>query len=288
MAAHFLFLNNNVFYCDDEDLKMEKKRLDGLTENDYIHADELSMRLGNTYDAIQQGLDKVGDVSVALMRRMTLGRYVEVDEITAPELTKIVKDVCRILDCSTIPAIYLCHQAVQTYFCAGSEKKIIVISDYMVENLDEDMLYFIIGNIISMFKCGHVGIITAYAILPERPITAPLMLAINQYLRAADLTSDRGGLLACQSISTALKYILWEAGTPMNDIRFLDEEETIALAKAYVTAKEEVALDAVTGIATQVKEYMMDSMPHAHRIKELLAWYENGYHDVISSKGGAD
>lgn len=267
---------------------MEKKRLIGLTEKDYIHAEEVSMRAGNVYDTIRQGLDKLGDLSVALMRRIILGRYVEVDEKTAPELTRIVKDVCAILDYPTIPAIYLCHQAVQTYFCAGTEKMIIVISDYMVENLDEDMLYFIIGNIISMFKCGHVGMITAYSILPERPITAPLMLAINKYLRAADLTSDRGGLLACQSISTTLKYIMWEAGIPMRDIRFLDEEETIALAKAYVTAKDEVALDVVTGITTQVKEYTMDSTPHPDRIKEILAWYENGYHDVIRSKGGAD
>lgn len=264
---------------------MKKKRLVGLTEKDYIHAEESSMRAGNTYDIVRKGLDKVGDISVSLMKRMTLGRYVEVDEKTAPDLMNVVKNVCEILDYPIVPTVYLCHQAVQTYFCAGKEKMILIISDYMVDNLDRDMLYFTIGNMVSMFKSGHVGIVTADAILPERIGTAPLLLAINKYLRVADLTSDRGGLLACQSISAALKYIMWEAGTPLKDVRFLDEAETITLAKAYVNAKERVALDSITSITTEVKEMLMDSMPHSYRVKELLAWYKTGYQDLINEKG---
>ena len=265
---------------------MEKKKFIGLSENDYIHPDEAKMRLGNTYNVIKKGLDKVGDISVTLMRRMILGRYVEVDEKTAPELTRIVRDVCEILAYPIVPKIYLCHQAVQTYFCAGSEKMVIVISDYMVENLSSDLLYFAIGNIVSMFKSGHVGLVTASGILPERVATVPLTLAINQYLKAADMTSDRGGLLACQSIGTALKYIMWEAGLPLNELQFLDEAETVALAKAYVRSKEMVDLDSVTVLTTQVKEFTMDSKPHAYRVKELLAWYKTGYQDLIKRNGG--
>ena len=269
------------------DIMVRKKFID-LTENDYIHPDESAMRIDGVYETIQKGLDMFGDISVSLMRRMTLGRYVKVDEKTAPDLIRAVKEVCDILDYPIIPSVYLCHQAIQTYFCAGKEKMIIVLSDYMVENLDEDMLFFTLGNIISMFKSGHVGLATAYAIVPKRTVTAPFLLAIYQYMRVADLTSDRCGLLASQSISATLKHIMWEAGIPLNELRFLDEEETISLAKAYIEAKENVALDALSALTTEANEFLMDSMPHPNRIKAILEWYDTGYKELMRSKGGAE
>lgn len=263
-----------------------KKILHGLSQAEYIHNDELTMRHGTESNIISIGLDKINDISVALMRKMTLGRYIEVNKKSAPELTKLVKHICDILDYPNIPKIYICHQAAQTIFCAGTGDMVIVISDYILENFDTDMLYFTIGNTISMFKSGHVSMVTAYAIMPETLITIPVSLGIRKYLRAADMTSDRGGLLACQNISAALKCILWEAGIPLNEMRFLDEDETIKLAYAYIDGIENISLDSVTSLATHIKEYTMDFKPHPYRIKQLLKWYEGDYQDLIRTRGG--
>lgn len=265
---------------------MKRKILKGLRGEEYIHGDELAMQSESLNAIIRAGLDKVNDISVALMRRMTLGRYIEVNETTAPMLVSIVKEVCVILDYPHIPRIYICHQAAQTIFCAGTDRMIIVISDYIVDHFDVDMLYFIIGNTISMFKSGHVGMVTAYAILPSMIITVPIELGIKKYLRAADMTSDRGGLLACQNISAALKCMLWEAGIPLNEIRFLDEKEMIQLAKAYTNDVENVTVDCVTGLAASIQEYTMAFMPHSYRVKELIRWYETGYRDIMQRRGG--
>lgn len=266
---------------------MIRKKLQGLIVADYIHADELEMKNRNSNDIIQAGLDKLNDISVALMKRITLGRYIEVNEKNAPDIVRIVKDVCDILDYPAVPKIYICHQAAQTIFSAGTDSMIVVISDYIIDNFDANMLYFTIGNTISMFKSGHVSMVTAYAIMPGSLITVPVELSIKKYLRAADMTSDRGGLLACQDISAALKCMLWEAGIPLNEIRPLDEEETIHLAKAYLKSVENVSLDCVTGLATQIKGNTMDFMPHPYRINELMKWYETEYQVLIEKRGGA-
>lgn len=271
----------------ESDKIMEKKRLSGLQELEYIHEDELAMRHENSLDILHAGLDKINDMSVALMKQMILGRYVAVTEKSAPGLVDVVKDVCAILDYHYIPKIYICHQAAQTIFCAGTDYRIIVISDYIIENLDADMLYFMIGNTISMFKSGHVRMVTAYAIMPGTLLTMPVELGIKKYLRAADMTSDRGGLLACQNISAALKCMLWEAGIPLREIRTLDENETVQLVNAYLDSVENISLDYVTGLAAKVKEYNMDTMPHPYRIKQLLEWYKTGYQAVMKRRGGA-
>ena len=271
----------------ESDKIMEKKRLSGLQELEYIHEDELAMRHENSLDILHAGLDKINDMSVALMKQMILGRYVAVTEKSAPGLVDMVKDVCAILDYHYIPKIYICHQAAQTIFCAGTDYRIIVISDYIIENLDADMLYFMIGNTISMFKSGHVRMVTAYAIMPGTLLTMPVELGIKKYLRVADMTSDRGGLLACQNISAALKCMLWEAGIPLREIRTLDENETVQLVNAYLDSVENISLDYVTGLAAKVKEYNMDTMPHPYRIKQLLEWYKTGYQAVMKRRGGA-
>ena len=265
---------------------MEKAKLVGLLEEDYIHPDEVQMRYGNQNTVVQSGLDKLNDLSVALMRRMTLGRYIHVTEDTAPELIGIVNDVCSILDYPAVPKVYICHQAAQTIFCAGTDHMIVVISDYIVDNFDGDMLYFVIGNTISMFKSGHVGMVTAYSMMPGKLLSLPVELAIKRYLRAADMTSDRAGLLACQNIVAAMKCILWEAGMPLSEIRMLNEPETMQLCEAYIDGVENISLDSVTELATSLKEYDMDSMPHPYRIKELLAWYRTDYPEVMQKWGG--
>ncbi len=53
---------------------MEKIKLTGLQEDDYIHPDEVKMRFSAQVSMIQAGLDKLNDISVALMRRILLGR----------------------------------------------------------------------------------------------------------------------------------------------------------------------------------------------------------------------
>lgn len=262
---------------------MKKQILHGLSKEEYIHDDECSMSK-DYLKKIEIGLDRINDLSVALMRKVTLGSYVEVTENTAPDLFEILIDVCNILCFSPIPKVYICHEPSQANMCAGTGDMVIILSDFILDSFDTDMLYFTIGNIISMFKSGHVKMVTAYSIIPKAIVTAPIEMLIKKYLRAADMTSDRGGLLACQNIAAAIKCILWEAGVSLHEIRFLSEEETLSLAKDYIQSVALFSIDSLENLATNVTEYSMDFKPHTYRIQELLDWYSTGYLRILEKR----
>ena len=83
------------------------------------------------------------------------------------------------------------------------------MSDYVLRNFDEDMLYYSFGNAVAMIMAGHVKITTVAAYMGSSLWTAVPQMKFKQYLHMADSTSDRGGLLACQSMAAAADAICW-------------------------------------------------------------------------------
>ena len=59
------------------------------------------------------------------------------------------------------------------------------------------MLYYLFGNAMTMIKAGHVEITTLTSYMTDNIWLAAPQLAVKSYLHKADVTSDRGGLLAC-------------------------------------------------------------------------------------------
>ncbi|MBR5565275.1 MAG: hypothetical protein IKW08_03815 [Roseburia sp.] len=255
--------------------------LHGLSVEQYMHPQEKQMKLAKEYSMINEGLNILNDLNVSLVRRITLGRHMEATSKTAPELMQILEDVCRILDYQEVPRVYICHQAAQTLCCAGADKMQITISDYIIEHFDRDMLYYAFGNLISMFKAGHVKLVTVCSMLFTTPQTIALELPILAYLRAADLSSDRGGLLACQNFSAVAKVILWNAGIPLEEMKDKSEEDMIALSEDFIRAVDWISSDWLTSYATEWKKWNKESMPMAYKLKELLTWYREGYPELL-------
>lgn len=257
-----------------------RKYLTGISSNDYIHPTEKKIRI-NSSENISKGLDALNDLSVSLVRRITLGKHIHVTDETAPVLYNIVKDVCEVLDYAPVPQVYICHQAAQTMFCAGTDQNQITLSDYILEQYDYDMLYFAIGNLISMFKSGHVKLVTVCSMMPPTPVGKAFELLLNTYLRAADLSSDRGGLLACQSFPAAARCILWDAGIPISDTQKMNEDEIIKISEAYINATDTYSPGWLEHIAMGWENLNMTSTPYAYRLKELLTWYRSGYTELL-------
>lgn len=259
-----------------------RKRLLGLSAKDYMHPEENAMRLSGDFKLVSKGLDALNDLNVSVLQRITLGRHIEITECTAPEIKHILDDVCSILDYGNVPRLFVCHQAAQTMFCAGTDKMQITISDYIIDHFDDDMLYFAFGNLVSMFKAGHVKLATVCSMMAGTPETLALELALNAYLRVADLSSDRGGLLACQNFSAAAKVILWSAGIPIEEMTSKSEDEIIALSEAYIDAVECTSPEWLTMGVGAWKKMNMQSMPEAYQLKTLLEWYRDGYSALLS------
>ena len=263
---------------------MVKERivLNGLKSDDYLSPEERKMLISGDMALVAKGLDMLNDVCVSLVQRLTLGKHIEITRQTAPELYHIIEDVCTILDYSPVPKVYVCHQPAQELFCAGTDHNQITFSDYLLEKFDEDMLYFAFGELIAMFKGGHTRLSTVCYLIPPTPEALPVKLPLLAYLRAADLSSDRGGLLACQSFAAAARCILWDAGIPMSEMRDKSEEEMIQLAQDYIASVKAVSPELLGELATSWKKWNMESMPHVYRLRQLLAWYQDGYHELVA------
>lgn len=262
--------------------------LKGLRLEDYIHPREKKYRQSREEDAglVGKGLDALNDLSVSIVRRITQGQYVEITRETAPRVMGILDDVCTILDHPTPPRVYVCRQMSQDIAVGGTDSAQILVPDCILDQFDEGMLYYVFGNAVSMFKAGHVRLATVCSVLGDSPLMMPFRLPLQAYLRAADLTSDRGGLLACQDIGAAMRYMLWEAGLPLRETRELDAPALTALAEAYLSEMERVGADWVTHLSSEWMKLNWATTAPIYRLRELCDWYRTDYEAILGRRGG--
>lgn len=253
---------------------MKKVILSNLRVSDYIHPMEKNIHIDEG-TLISNGIDFLSDLNLAIVKRITLGCNVEATNENFPRLVHILEDVCKILGCSQVPRVYITHAASQSFYIIGSQKAQIVLSDYIADSFTDDMLYFSFGNLISMLLAGHIRLATICSMMVVTPQTDLLKLPLQALMRAADLTSDRGGLLASQDFGAAARCILWEAGLSISDM-MKNEEEMVKLAEEYVHASEWMSEEWLTGLSKNWSRLNMQIMPPAYRMKELLEWYKNG------------
>lgn len=261
---------------------MKKIVFSNLQVNDYIHPDEI--KIFNNSDnktLIDKGLNTLNDVSVSMVRKITLGKYIKLTKNTAPHLIEILENTCKILDFPKIPSLYECHEADHMVLTGGTDNLQITMSDYIIENFDDNMFYFLFGNAISMFKGNHTRLATICSVINGIQYAAPFKLILQTYLRAADLSSDRGGLLACQDFSVAAKCILWDIGMPITDLNNMSEKEIIMITQNYIRETEMISKGKLSDIATLWKKVNSSSSPAYTRLNELYLWYKDGYFNII-------
>lgn len=259
-----------------------KMILSGLTANDYIHPDELKMlHDSKNMNLCNEGLDILEAFSVSMVRKILLGKYVKISESNS-RFFNIIKDCCRILDYHKIPELFVCHDYDNLVLPAGTDSIHILVSDCVLEEADDNMLYFMFGNAIGMYKGGHTRLNTVCSVMSGNPVSKPFSLALQKYLRAADLSSDRAGLLACQDFKAAAKCIFRNMGMPVSELRSMDENSLLALSKSYIKDTDN-ALSQNNTIVMQWKRIARSSSLDNKRLEELYNWYTSGsYHQLIS------
>lgn len=261
-----------------------KRILKGLALDDYIHPEEKKFRLGaENFSLVQSALDLLNDVSVQLVRQITEGKWVELKASAAPEIFSDLDEVCTILDYPHRPKIFTRRERSFKIVVGGTDYMQMLIPDYVLNEYDAQMRRYLLGNAVSMFKSGHVQLSTISSVLCANSLTALVQLALLTYLRAADLTSDRGGLLACQNFSAAARCILLEAGLPLSELRYLSDEEIVDFSEKYILemSYREVG-DLISETATFFNRIVQAETPPHVRLSELLLWYRGGYEKVLS------
>lgn len=274
---------------------MERTVFKNLQISDIIHPKELELKNSVIQSPeVQKLIGMVSDVNLRLNKTRILGTYIRLTEQTSPAIFAILRDVCRILDYPKVPELYMTRLMSSTVMPCVAETEYIVITDYVLENYDEDMLYFAFGNAITMILAGHVKMTTAAAYMGCNIWTALPQIKFKEYLHAADATSDRGGLLACQSLCAATRRHLLELGIPPQISRelFTTDAEAAEYIKNYLlSVADKNSTDRSLTKLGQWWDGLNAFEAAAHTmLLDLYLWYSKDYHRILEKyrKGDAE
>lgn len=254
-----------------------------LKVSDYIHPGEEEARDALIRSApFQKAVSILSDVNLKLNQTVVEGTYLRLSSGTAPRVMRILEDVCRILDYrEELPDVYVCRRMAQIVQPFYSDKNYLVISDYTLRNFDDDMLYYSFGNAMSMIMAGHVKITTAAAYMGANLWTILPQIKFKQYLHMADATSDRGGLLACQTLSGVAKCHFLELGLPVSRSRrlFATEKGTERYIGQYLRAvnRREAGRNSLNRAAeVWINATYMEGAANL-MLEDIYYWYRDGY-----------
>lgn len=268
----------------------DKMVFHGLQVSDFIHPHELAARdsLINS-PAGKKFVKTFGDLNLKLYKTITEGAYVQLQPRSAPRIFRILNHVCKILDYGTddIPDIYVYHAMDHTVRPCSADHIYIVMADYVLQTYDDEMLYYMLGNAIAMIRAGHVKMATAAAYMGASKLLLLPQLEFKRYLHFADATSDRGGLLACQSFAAAARCHLFELGLPPSESRklFGTDEQAVRFAGHYLKEAEPQKQNSnlVTELAAKWIKANYIEAPGEEMLKDLLGWYVNEYPKLIQA-----
>ncbi|NUR34061.1 MAG: M48 family metallopeptidase, partial [Gemmatimonadaceae bacterium] len=175
------------------------------------------------------GFDEVvrkvaGFITERGVRQLFLANAVQVTPAQRPRLHALLNDVCTTLDWPDRPELYVTQSPKVNAYAIGFERPFIVITSGALELLDADderrfLLAHELGHIMSghmLYRTVALVILTigTMALFPVGLALLPFQLALLEWHRKSELSTDRAGLLAVQDAVVAQHGFMKLAGGP--------------------------------------------------------------------------
>jgi Zn-dependent protease with chaperone function len=228
------------------------------------------------------GFDEVvrrvaGFVTERGVRQLFLANAVKVGPAQRPQLDALLADVCTTLDWPDRPELYVTQSPRVNAFAIGFEHPFIVINSAALELLDTDQRRFLLAHELGHIMSGHMTYRTIALILLTIGARAlmPFHLALLEWHRKSELSTDRAGLLAVQDSFVAQRTFMKLAGGPeYGDASSV--EEFMRQAATY-----EAGGDTWDKILKLVNTAFREHPFNTVRAGELERWRASGAYDVI-------
>src|SRR5262245_610537 len=201
-----------------------------------------------------------------------------------PKLNALYTDVLTTMDWDPRPELFVSQTPFVNAGAFGMERPFIVINSGALKLLDDDEMRALLGHELGHVMSGHVLYHTilililnfSFATLPFLAGVAllPIRIALLEWFRKSELSSDRAGLLASQDpIATMRKYLKLAGG---GDMKQMDLNEFLIQAREY----EE------TGGALDRIFQILNTLDRTHpfntlRAAELQRWVEAGQYERV-------
>jgi Zn-dependent protease with chaperone function len=157
------------------------------------------------------------------MRMEYLGGAIKVGDRQYPRVFRLFAEAAATLDLDELPELYVQYDRTINASCIGMAKPFIVVNSGSLELLDDEELRVLLGHEIGHLMSGHAVYRTMLSILTRwarqlawLPVGAAalqvIILALYEWWRKAELSSDRAGLLASQDPAAAIRLDMKLAG----------------------------------------------------------------------------
>jgi Zn-dependent protease with chaperone function len=193
--------------------------------------------------------------------------------------------VCEVLDVEKIPEVYVSQTPVVNAGAVGMNEPFIVLNSSMLEVLERDEVEAVLAHEVGHIMSGHVLYRTLLILLMQLTIfryplagiaVLPLLLALLEWNRKAELSCDRAALLAIQDRDTVLSTLMKLAGGTRGEEEELNLTEFVAQSEEYRDGGE--TLDSVY----KLLNVLGATHPFAvARVAELRTWIDGGRYDEI-------
>lgn len=207
-----------------------------------------------------------------------------------PSLHKMLQEACRVLDMPE-PELYIRNDPRPNAYTSGVERPYITLHSGLLSMPDEQILD-VIGHELGHIKAEHVLYSSVASVLlpildalgqrmlgPGNIATRALILAFYEWMRQAEFSADRAGLLVTQNLDDSLRTLMSLAGGPS---RFDDEQSVEAFMDQARAYRDADGLDQLGKIIIFVTmgQYATHPMP-VHRAQELEKWHLSGAYALI-------
>jgi Zn-dependent protease with chaperone function len=221
------------------------------------------------------------------IRHLFLANAVRVGPRQRPKLDALYTEVIETLDWPTRPQLYVTQTPFLNAAAVGFDDPFIVLNSGALGVLDREEQRFIIAHELGHIMSGHTTYRTLAIIiltfgLQNLPFLAgvalmPFQLALLEWYRKAELSSDRAGLLGVQNDTDSMRTFLKMAGGSGGDDQ-IDLEAFLAQASEY-----EVDSNAWDTILKLLAIAFRDHPFATVRAAELQRWIASGEYASILS-----
>ena len=218
------------------------------------------------------------------VRLLFQANAVRVGPTQFPRVHGAFSDVCATMDWDPRPDLFVSQTPLVNAGAFGMDRPFIVLNSGALALLDDEELHTILGHELGHVMSGHALYRTILIIILEfgfrnLPFLAgiallPIQLALLEWYRKSELSSDRAGLLASQDPIASMRMFMKLAGGGKLEEMNLDAFMT--QAKEY-----EEGGDAMDVIYKVLNTLGMTHPFHTLRAAELQRWVGTGEYDRI-------
>jgi Zn-dependent protease with chaperone function len=265
-------------------LPRARRILTGIDSSTWEHpADRAALMALRRVPAFDTVLKKVfGLFGEKPIRLAFQSNAVRVSETQFPWIWERYVEVCETLDAPRFE-LFVSQTPLVNAGAYGMEKPFIVLNSGALRLLDKEELTWLLGHELGHIMSGHVLYRTMTVLLLQLaqmgfPVVGlaarAVLVALLEWNRKAELSSDRAGLLAVQNPEAALKAFMKLAGG--------GHEEETNLNEFLVQAEEYRTSGDAADLVFKVLNLLGTTHPfHVLRAAEIRDWIEAGEYDRV-------